>query len=79
MTGKLKPLKSGPNIRLLMIIFPFLREYNGGYLTGVRSGFYNSDDETVVRVSKFQYISSDPEKCVNDFFRNNFSFSDVIG
>ncbi|WP_057461481.1 SMI1/KNR4 family protein [Pseudovibrio sp. POLY-S9] len=56
----------------------FLRKYNGGYLAGVRPGFYNRDDETVACVSKFQHISSDPEKCINDLFRRNFSFSDVM-
>ncbi|KZL10633.1 SMI1/KNR4 family protein [Pseudovibrio sp. Ad26] len=55
----------------------FLRKYNGGYLAGVRPGFYNKDNHRLASITTFMHISEVVDKCINKIFEKNFSFYTV--
>ncbi|MFS1523493.1 SMI1/KNR4 family protein [Microbulbifer sp. 2304DJ12-6] len=55
----------------------FLREYNGGYLTGDGPCFYNRDDQTMACVTTFMHISEKIDKCISKIFEKYFSFYTV--
>ncbi|WP_160116637.1 SMI1/KNR4 family protein [Pseudovibrio ascidiaceicola] len=51
----------------------FLREYNGGYLTGEDPCFYNSNDDTEACVTTFMHVSEEIDKCLNKIFEKRFT------
>ena len=55
----------------------FLREYNGGYLTGIGACFFNSDDQTVAAITTFMHISKDIDRIINKIFEEDFNFYTV--
>ncbi|KZL21913.1 SMI1/KNR4 family protein [Pseudovibrio sp. WM33] len=55
----------------------FLREHNGGYLTGDAPCFYDSSDCTVVCITKFMHVSQDLDKCISKMFEKHFEFNTV--
>ncbi|KZK78005.1 SMI1 / KNR4 family protein [Pseudovibrio sp. W64] len=55
----------------------FLRECNGGYMTGNDPCFYNSDDQTVVAITTFMHISKETDRVINKIFEEDFNFYSV--